>query len=402
MRKTMLLMVLCMPVCVWGQKFDGLALTPPMGWNTWNTFAGNIKEDLVKETAEVMLANGMQKVGYRTIVLDDAWMAKERDGQGNLAADPNKFPDGMKALGDFLHERGFKFGIYNCAGIKTCAGFPGSRGHEYQDAMMYAKWGVDYLKYDWCNSEALSAEGAYMTMRDALYAAGRPVVFSLCEWGNNKPWLWGKKIGHLWRTTGDIYPCFDCKKDHGSWYSWGVMPILDMQKGLREYAGPDHWNDPDMMEVGNGMAVNEDRAHFTMWCMLAAPLMAGNDVRKMSKETLAILTNKEAIAVDQDRLGVQGFQYSAKDNVEVWFKPLSDGAWAMVVLNRNPNPQKIRFDWKTETVSDAFSKREARFDATVYDVRDLWQKKDLGKTDTVFDGEAAGHDVILLRLTPVK
>ena len=402
MRKTMLFLVLCGPVCVSAQKFYGLALTPPMGWNTWNTFAGNIKEDLIKETAEVMLVNGMQEAGYRTIVLDDAWMAKERDAQGNLVPDPNKFPGGMKGLGDFLHERGFKFGIYNCAGIKTCGGFPGSRGHEYQDAMSYARWGVDYLKYDWCNTEALNAEGAYMTMRDALYAAGRPVVFSLCEWGNNKPWLWGRKVGHLWRTTGDIANCFDGVKDHGSWKSWGVMQILDMQKGLREYAGPDHWNDPDMMEVGNGMAVNEDRAHFSMWCMLAAPLMAGNDVRRMSRETLEILTNKEAIAVDQDPLGVQGFQYSAKDNVEVWFKPLSGGAWGMCVLNRSPRPQNIQFNWKGETVADAFSKREARFDATVYTVRDLWQKRDVGKTDAAFSGEVGAQDVILLRLTPIK
>jgi alpha-galactosidase len=401
MRRT-LLWILCLPACALGQKFEGLAFTPPMGWNTWNTFAANIKEDLVKETAEAMIANGMQEAGYTTIVLDDAWMAKQRDDLGSLVADPNKFPSGMKALGDFLHGRGFRFGIYNCAGSKTCAGLPGSRGHEWQDAALYASWGVDYLKYDWCNSDALAAEGAYMTMRDALYAAGRPVIFSICEWGNNKPWLWGAKIGHLWRTTGDIYACFDCKKDHGTWYSWGVMQILDMQKGLREYAGPGHWNDPDMMEVGNGMAVNEDRAHFTMWCMLAAPLMAGNDVRKVSRETLSILTNKEAIAVDQDSLGIQGFTYSAKDNIEVWFKPLKDGAWAMAVLNRTPSTQKVYFNWKAEKVADTFAKREAQFDTTTYTVRDLWQKKDVGTTATAYSGEVGPQDVAMLRLGPVK
>jgi len=402
MRKTMLLLVLCVPVCVCAQKFDGLALTPPMGWNTWNTFAANIKEDLVKETVEAMLVNGMQEAGYTYIVIDDAWEAKERDAQGNLVPDPNKFPSGMKALGDLLHERGFKFGIHNCAGTKTCSGYPGGRGHEFQDARSYASWGVDYLKYDWCEHGTANAEETYKTMRDALYTARRPVVFSLCEWGDNKPWLWGQKIGHLWRTTGDITACFDCVKDHGTYKDWGVLQILDKQEGLRKYAGPGHWNDPDMLEVGNGMAVNEDRAHFSMWCMLAAPLMAGNDVRKMTKETLAILTNKEAIAVDQDPLGVQGFQYSAKDKMEVWFKPLSDGAWAMCVLNRTPRVQKFRFDWKGEAVADSFSKREARFDTTAYTVRDLWQKKDLGKTDIIFSGDVAAQDAILLRLSPAK
>jgi alpha-galactosidase len=201
----------------------------------------------------------------------------------------------LKALADYIHSKGLKLGIYSDAGWKTCGGRPGSRGYEYQDALMYAKWEIDYLKYDWCNTEGLNAEGAYLTMRDALFAAGRPIVFSLCEWGNNKPWEWGKNIGHLWRTTGDITACFDCVVDHGTWKSWGVMQILDMQDGLRIHAGPGHWNDPDMMEVGNGLTVNENRAHFSMWCMLAAPLIAGNDLRNMDKETLEILTNKDVI-----------------------------------------------------------------------------------------------------------
>ncbi|MDZ7261400.1 MAG: glycoside hydrolase family 27 protein, partial [candidate division KSB1 bacterium] len=257
----------------------------------------------------------------------------------------------------------------------------------------------DYLKYDWCNTEALNAEGAYLTMRDALYAAGRPIVFSICEWGNNKPWEWGKNIGHLWRTTGDITACWDCEIDHGGWSSWGVMRILDMQKGLREHAGPGHWNDPDMLEVGNGMTVNEDRAHFSMWCMLAAPLIAGNDLRNMSQETREILTNKEVIAVDQDSLGIQGFRYRAEDNVEIWFKPLVKGDWAMCVLNRKHTPQKLTFDWKKEAVGDAFSRREARFATTVYRVRDLWKKKDLGTTRQALSAEVPGHDVLMLRLS---
>jgi alpha-galactosidase len=264
--------------------------------------------------------------------------------------------------------------------------------------MTYAKWGVDYLKYDWCNTEGLKAEGAYLTMREALYAAGRPMVFSICEWGTDKPWEWGKKIGHLWRTTGDIHNCFDCVKDHGTWKSWGVMQILDMQKGLREHAGPGHWNDPDMMEVGNGMSTSEDRAHFSMWSMLAAPLIAGNDLRTMSKETRDILTNREVIAVNQDALGVQGFPYSAKDNVEVWFKPLKDDEWAMVILNRNTSARKVSFDWKTEKISDALSKREAGFDTTEYSLRDLWTGRDLGTTRRALSADVAPHDVLMLRL----
>jgi alpha-galactosidase len=231
-----------------------------------------------------------------------------------------------------------------------------------------------------------------------LYAAGRPILFSLCEWGDNQPWLWAKNVGHSWRTTGDIYNCFDCVKDHGTYKDWGVLQILDQQEGLRQYAGPGHWNDPDMLEVGNGMAVNEDRAHFSMWCMLAAPLISGNDLRSMSKETLEILANKEVIAVNQDALGVEGFKYSAKDGVEVWFKPLSNDAWAMCILNRGTNSQPITFNWKNETVTDDLSKREAKFDATTYGVRNLWTKKDIGTTAEPLTAEVPGHDVLMLRL----
>ena len=184
-----------------------------------------------------------------------------------IQPDPERFPSGMKALADYVHSLGLKIGIYSDAGWKTCAGKPGSRGYEFQDALTYAEWGIDYLKYDWCNTEELSAEGAYLTMRDALYAAGRPIVFSICEWGDNEPWEWAAELGHLWRTTGDIIDCFDCEIGHGSWSSWGILRILDKQEGLRQYAGPGHWNDPDMMEVGNSMSVNEDRAHFSMWAM---------------------------------------------------------------------------------------------------------------------------------------
>lgn len=235
----------------------------------------------------------------------------------------------MKALADYVHSKGLKLGIYSDAGIKTCGGKPGSRGYEYQDALMYAKWGIDYLKYDWCSTENINPIGAYTTMSNALYKTGRPIVLSICEWGDNKPWEWAEDIGYLWRTTGDIYNCFDCEENHGDWSSWGVLQILDMQEGLRKYAGPGHWNDPDMMEVGNGMSTSEDRAHFTMWAMIAAPLIAGNNLSDMSQETIDILTNKEMIAINQDTLGVQGFKYKAENGLETWFKPLKNGDWAV-------------------------------------------------------------------------
>jgi alpha-galactosidase len=398
MKRILLLLLLCLCAqSAYGQKFEQLARTPPMGWNSWNKFACNVSESLIRETADALVASGMKEAGYVYVNVDDCWHGR-RDPQGFIHEDPKRFPSGMKALADYVHSKGLKLGVYSDAGWKTCGGHPGSRGHEFQDALTYAGWGVDYLKYDWCNTEGLKAEGAYLTMRDALYAAGRPVVFSICEWGTDKPWEWGPKVGHLWRTTGDIYNCFDCVKDHGTWKQWGVIQILDMQKGLREHAGPGHWNDPDMLEVGNGMSASEDRAHFSMWCMLAAPLIAGNDLRSMSAETRGVLTNREVIAVNQDALGVQGFQHSAKDNVEVWFKPLEGGDWAMAVLNRDASARRVSFDWKAEKVSDALSKRDARFDSTTYALRDLWAGRDAGDTRRPLALEVPAHDVLMLRL----
>lgn len=381
----------------YAQKFTELAKTPPMGWNSWNKFACDVNEDLIKQVADAMVTSGMKDAGYVYINIDDCWHGK-RDSLGFIHPDPQRFPSGMKALADYIHSKGLKIGIYSDAGSQTCGGRPGARGHEYQDALTYAQWGIDYLKYDWCNTDGLNAEGAYTTMRDALFAAGRPIVFSLCEWGNNKPWLWGAKVGHLWRTTGDITNCFDCVVDHGTWKSWGVMQILDMQDGLRKYAGPGHWNDPDMMEVGNGLTPNEDRAHFSMWCMLAAPLIAGNDIRNMDEETKSVLTNKDVIAVNQDSLGIQAFKYSVKDGIEIWFKPLINGDWAMCVLNRSKESQKISFDWKKENVIDSVFNKETSFDKTLYELKDLWTKKNLGSTKNILNAEIPSRDVLMLRL----
>src|SRR3972149_1355752 len=237
-------------------------------------------------------------------------------------------------------------------------------------------------------------------MRDALFAAGRPVVFSLCEWGDNQPWLWGKDVGHLWRTTGDIANSFDCEVNHGTWSSWGVMKIVDMRKDIRKYAGPDHWNDPDMLEVGNGMSVSEDRSHFSLWCMMAAPLIAGNDLRDMGKETIDILTNREVIAVDQDSLGIQGFRYNDNDNgLEVWVKPLSHEEWAVCFLNRSSETRRLNFDWSKNVIYDDFSKKTLNANKSTYSLRDLWARKNLGTTRNKLKAEVSSHDVLMLRLS---
>lgn len=392
-----ILLFITLTSLVIAQKFENLALTPPMGWNSWNHFGCNINEEIIKQTADALVSSGLKDAGYIYLNIDDCWHGG-RDSLGFIHPNKEKFPSGMKALADYVHSKGLKLGIYSCAGEKTCGGYPAGRGHEYQDAIMYAQWGVDYLKYDWCYTEGLSAIGSYTTMRNALYSAGRPIVFSLCEWGSNKPWEWAASVGHLWRTTGDIYNCFDCIKDHGTWKSFGVTYILDMQDGLRKFAGPDHWNDPDMLEVGNGMSVNEDRAHFTMWCMLAAPLIAGNDLTKMSEETKNILTNKDVIAIDQDKLGIQGFKYSSRDSVEIWFKPLENNDWAMCILNRNSFSKKILFDWKNENVVDEIFNKSTDFNSNTYKLKNLWTKKDSGSTEKKLEAEVPGHDVLLLRL----
>lgn len=382
-------------------KYEGLALTPPMGWNSWNKFGCNVTEELIRETADAMVASGMKEAGYVYINIDDCWHG-QRDSLGFMHPDSVRFPSGMKALADYVHSKGLKLGIYSDAGWETCGGHPGSRGYEFQDALMYAQWGVDYLKYDWCNTQGLSAEGAYMTIGAALQSTGRPIVLSICEWGDNQPWEWGAKVGHMWRTTGDIYNCFDCIEDHGSWNSWGVLQIFDKQEGLRKYAGPDHWNDPDMMEVGNGMAVNEDRAHFSMWAMIAAPLIAGNDLRNMTPETREILTHKEVVAVDQDSLGIQGFKYAAEEELEIWFKPLQHGDWAVMFLNRSKSPKEVKFNWKDHVVEDELFDKSANFQDTTYKIRDLWAKKSAGTTKRAFKAEIPGHDVVMLRLMPSR
>jgi alpha-galactosidase len=401
MKKRLLLILnLFFLINAFSQKWEGLALTPPMGWNSWNTFAADISEAVVKKTADAMISSGMKAAGYQYLVIDDGWMAMERDSiTGDLVPDPKKFPNGLKKLVDYVHSKGLKFGIYNCAGTKTCGGYPGTRGYEYQDARFYARMGVDYLKYDWCFTDGINAKEAYTTMSKAIKKAGRPMVFSLCEWGSNQPWEWAGPVGHLWRTTGDIYPCFDCIKDHGTWKAYGVMPIVNMRQGIRRHAGPGHWNDPDMMEVGKGMTAGEDRAHISLWAMMAAPLIAGNDITQMSEQTKSILTDKDVIAIDQDPLGVQGFLLNTDDSVQTWIRPLLHDEWAVCFVNTSREPKTINFDWQRANIADTLSKTHLNVMTAVYRIYNCWEKKQAGSTTEAFLTTVAPHDVVLLRLT---
>jgi len=368
---------------------NGLAKTPPMGWNSWNKFGCNIDEATIRAQADALVSTGLKDAGYTYVVVDDCWQVA-RDADGNIQADPKRFPGGMKALADYVHSRGLKFGIYSDPGNGTCQDRPGSRGHEYQDAATYARWGVDYLKYDWCNAEDLAARPAYATMSDALRATGRPIVFSICEWGIHQPWKWGKEAGgNLWRTTFDIWDHWSGRGNHGLWL--GVTDILDKQNGLESFAGPGHWNDPDMLEVGNGgMTDTEYRAHFALWAMLAAPLVAGNDLASMSPQTLAILTAKDIIAIDQDPLGKQGRRLVKRPGEEVWVKPLSGGATAVLVLNRSGETRKV---------SAALADLGLSAD-TAYQARDAWAQKPLAPVKGAITADLPSHASIIWVLTP--
>jgi len=349
---------------------DGLAPTPPMGWNSWNKFACNIDERLIRETADAMVASGMRDAGYQFVNIDDCWEAPTRNAQGDLVADSSRFPSGLKALADAVHARGLKIGIYSSAGTGTCQRRPASLDHEAADARKFAEWGIDYLKYDNCNNENRPALERYRAMGEALKATGRPIVYSLCEWGQNRPWEWARSVGgQLWRTTGDI---------SDRWSS--VLKILDQQVGLEPYSGPNAWNDPDMLEVGNGRMTNREYiAHFSLWALLNAPLIAGNDLRSMSDSTRLTLTNREVIAVNQDWGGMQGHKARDDGEQEVWMKPMSSGDAAVVLLNRD-----------TATVRLGVTAREIGLAAGALRVRDLCARMDGRLKDTLVV-EVVGH-----------
>lgn len=372
-----------------------VAQTPPMGWNSWNYFATKVDDKGVRAAADEIVASGMKDAGYIYVNIDDSWEG-ERDSNGVLHTNA-KFPD-MKALADYVHSKGLKIGIYSGPGTKTCGGYAASLGHEEQDAKMYAGWGIDYLKYDLCsfipdvmekqapNDKAAQMRlmhEAYAKMGKALKATGRPIVYSFCQYGWDAVWEWGPALGaNSWRTTDDINPHWD-----------RIYAILEQQAGLEKYAGPGHWNDPDMLEVGNGkLSFDENRAHFSMWAMLASPLLAGNDLTNMKPEVKAILTNRDVIALDQDPLGKQASRIYSEGEVEVWTKPLSGGALAVAVLNAGDNRYSTHpFHLNLATLGLHGTQQG----------KDLWSGRAVELTENM-PLEIAKHEVLLLRIAAPK
>ncbi|RLD19173.1 MAG: glycoside hydrolase family 27 protein [Bacteroidetes bacterium] len=391
MKTLPLIFALLISVNLSAQKFQDLAQTPPMGWNSWNHFeCDDINEKVVKEVADAMVSSGMKDAGYQYINIDDCWQVG-RDANGKIIVDSIKFPNGIKHLADYIHGKGLKFGIYSDAGTHTCGGRPGSKGYEMEDAESYADWTVDYLKYDWCNTEGQEPVASYTLMRDAIRAAGRPIVFSICDWGYSKPWEWAGEVGHLWRTTLDITDRWDGTR-WGNQLGW--TDILEKQVGLEKYAGSGHWNDPDMLEVGNdGLSINEARAHFTMWCMLAAPLITGNDLRNMSNDIRNILTNENLIALDQDVLGRQGFKIYDEGNFEIWQKPLAGGDIAICLLNLENIDKAYSIEWANIKIKEYSGK---------YEVKNLWQDKIIGNSETSISVSVPARDVLVYRLLKSK
>ena len=339
--------------------YNGLAKTPPMGWNSWNLFRGRVNDEIVRGIADAMVASGMRDAGYVYVNIDDTWEGESRDANGNITTN-NKFPD-MKALADYVHSKGLKLGIYTSPGPNTCAGYEGSYGHEEQDARTFAAWGIDYVKYDWCGARSIytdeEMQAVYQKFGEALQKTGRPIVYSLCQYGRNDVWKWGPAVGgNLWRTTGDISD------------TWASMTRIGFsQNDLAAYANPGHWNDPDMLEIGNGgMSNDEYKTHMSLWAILAAPLLAGNDIRNMTPETKAILLNREVIAVDQDKLGIQGRRAWQSGDVEIWVRELTNGARAVAVFNRGPAPKEVTVNW-----SEIGIKRDPKR------IRNLWAKQDI-------------------------
>jgi alpha-galactosidase len=360
---------------------NGLAKTPPMGWSSWNLFACNVKDADVRAQADAMASNGMRDAGYEYVNIDDCWEGK-RDAQGNIQSN-ERFSD-MKALADYVHSKGLKIGIYSGPGPKTCGGFEASYQHEDQDARTYAAWGFDYLKYDMCSARNMFRDeewpGVYKKMGDALLKTGRPIVYSISHGDNQRIWSWAPSSGaNLWRIGTDIRP------DHEI-----IEHFAFLDAGLERYAGPGHWNDPDMLEVGNGkLNADEDRQHFGLWCLLAAPLIAGNDLAHMSPEIQAILTNREAIAMDQDPAGIQGKSVWQEGPVSVWVKPMADGSKAVGLVNMGESPNEIEFSFR-----DAGLPEWA-------ELRDVFTHKDLGVFQKTFKATVPTRGILLLRVRPV-
>jgi len=366
-----------------------------MGWNSWNLLASQVNEQDLRAIADALVSSGMRDAGYQYLVIDDLWQT-DRDSAGNLQADPQKFPQGIKALAAYVHERGLKLGIYSDAGTKTCGGAPGSIDNEERDAATFASWDVDFLKYDYCYAppERERAIELYTKMGQALQATGRPILFSICEWGERQPWEWGRAAhGQMWRTTGDMGD-FWSGSEHG--FLRGIDTIGFSQHGLESYAGPGGWNDPDMLIVGlygqgaiggGGCTETEYRTHMGLWCLLAAPLMAGCDLRTMSASTREILTNPEVLALNQDPLGKQGFRVSQIEGREVWKKPLQNGDLGVGLFNRGEATAVVTATWSDLGIEGRHA------------VRDLWARQDLEDASTAFSAEVPAHGSVLLRIT---
>ena len=368
---------------------NGAALTPQMGFNDWNAYGCNVSESLIKATALAMHTNGMQSAGYTFVNIDDCWMTHSRGSDGHLVPDPGKFPDGIKGTADYVHSLGLKLGIYEDAGLQTCGGYPGSLGHETADAQSFASWGVDYLKYDNCyagpgcalnscpNGNETPAQTRYTTMRDALAATGRPILFSLCSWGQDSVWTWGASIGNSWRTTGDINASYS-----------SMLSIFHSNVQLAAYAGPGHWNDPDMLEVGNGsLSADENRSEFSLWSEMAAPLIAGTNIASASAATLATLTNARVIAVDQDALGKQGTMVSSSNGLDVLAKPLANGDVSVALFNETGSTATI------STSAAAIGKTGA----SSYSLTDLWSGAASTTTGTI-SASVPAHGTTMFRV----
>jgi alpha-galactosidase len=387
---------------------DSLARTPPMGWNSWNPFGVNVSEQVIKETADAMVRSGLQEAGFSYIVIDDHWQGGRDSISGQLYADAERFPSGIKALADYVHSKGLKFGIYSDAGTKTCGERPGSYGYEEKDAALFAEWGVDYLKYDYCycpdygsnNNDYRMAIERYKKMGDALKATGRPIVYSICEWGPRSPWLWGKEVGgHLWRTSYDVADIWDTPRNESS--PIGILTSIDVVTNLGRFSGPGGWNDPDMLVVGlnntgfiRGGGCNdiEYRSQMSMWCMLAAPLMIGCDIRNMDDATSSILLNKELISLNQDTLGIQGFRVIRKEGMDAWKKPLSGGRTAIAFLNRNSSVKRFSAGWKELELDPALR----------FDVYDIWAHREVAHEAGMLTAVLKPHECQVFVLAPTE
>ena len=359
-----------------GVSGNGLAVLPPMGWNSWNKFGCNVSENLIRETADAMVSSGMMAAGYEYINIDDCWQGS-RAADGTIGADPERFPNGIKELADYVHGKGLKLGVYTDAGNMTCQKRPGSYGYEAQDINTYAGWGVDYVKIDWCYAVGLDPQVQYAKFGDAIAQASHPMVFSICNWGANAPWRWAAAVGaNLWRTTTDIHDTYD------------RMSLIGFsQNGLAAFAGPGHWNDPDMLEVGNGgMTLNQYQTHMALWAILAAPLLAGNDLRTMTAETTELLTNPEVIAVDQDPAGQPGQRVWEEGWLETWVRPLADGSYAVGLFNRTGQQIKVSFDLKQIGLANPSK------------IRDLWKHEDVNVANGSYTALVPGFGVAFVRV----